>query len=182
MRGGGRKLQHQLGLALWRRVAESARNGAEESAERSLAAAVRALRMDSRLRHLLLHPGLSVEERLKLLKSLVPLDSTTEDLFRALIGRRAIGLLGGVLRTYRSLRDERAEEARAIVDVAAPISSREAGDIRSALERALGRKVRIKVRTRPAVLGGFMIRVGGRIIDGTVSGAFDRLERQLLAG
>ena len=65
--------------------------------------------------------------------------------------------------------------------VAAPISAAEEGKIRETLERSLGRKVRISIRKEKELIGGMMIRVGERIVDGTVKGAFDRLERQLVA-
>ena len=178
MRRASRALQHRLARALWEAVADSGVDAG--SVENALDDAGRALRASSRFRQILGHPGVELKAKMDLLESIVPLRGPARDLMEALIARRALGALGGVLRTYRSLAAREATEVRATVSVATALSAAEREAIRETLERSLGRKVAVSVRRERELIGGMMIQVGERIVDGTVKGAFDRLERSLV--
>ena len=45
-----------------------------------------------------------------------------------------------------------------------------------------GGKVELTVETDPSVLGGLVVRVGDRLIDGSVRGRLERLRSQLVSG
>ncbi len=178
MKASGKVLQHKLALAVWE---QAHADGAEEAVERALGAVTRALRVSPKLRQVLLHPGIGLEAKMNLLRRLLPLRGAAADLLHLMVEQRSLRLLGGVLRTYRSLRAMRAAEVAATAMTAAPLSRPEIEQIRTVLERVLKRRVKLAVKTQKNLLGGLMIQVGERRVDGTVKGAFDRLERQLLA-
>ena len=52
---------------------------------------------------------------------------------------------------------------------------------RQALAAALGDAVELRTRVEPQVLGGLLVRVGGKTYDGTVRMRLDALRRRLAA-
>ncbi len=50
------------------------------------------------------------------------------------------------------------------------------------LAQALGREVRAHFRTDPSILGGVVVRVGDRILDGSVRRRLTALKRRMLTG
>ena len=50
------------------------------------------------------------------------------------------------------------------------------------LTQALGREVRAHFRTDPSILGGVVVRVGDRILDGSVRRRLVALKRRMLTG
>lgn len=178
MKAGGKALQHKLALAVWE---QAQADGVEESVEKSLESVARTLRASPKLRQVLQHPGVKIEAKMDLLQRILRPNPVTAGLLQVMVEGRSLKLLGGVLRTYRSLRAVRAREVSATAVTATPLSRMEVEKIQAVLERALKKKVRLAVKIQKSLLGGLMIQVGERRLDGTVKGTFDRLERQLLA-
>jgi len=173
---GGRALRHELAVALWR---EAGSVPAADAAERALAAASDAVRASPRFRQLLLNPKLSLERRVGLLKRAVKSEGPVDALLQIVVGRGAVSLLPGMLREYRALRVARSAETEAVVETAAPLTKAEEEQLGEILEKAAGRPVRLKIATRESLLGGMVIRLGETVVDGSVLGAFARLERSL---
>lgn len=178
MKTGGKALRYKLALAVW---VQAQADGVEESVERSLESVVRALRASPKLRQVLQHPGVRVEVRMDLLRRILQPNPVIAGLLQVMVEQRSLKLLAGVLRTYRSLRAVRSREVSATAVTATPLGRAEVERIKRVLERSLNKKVRLMVKTQKNVLGGLMIQVGERRLDGTLKGAFDRLERQLLS-
>ncbi|MCC6870978.1 MAG: F0F1 ATP synthase subunit delta, partial [Candidatus Fermentibacter sp.] len=53
--------------------------------------------------------------------------------------------------------------------------------LRNALERMTGRSVRVRRRIDPRLIGGFMVRYEGRVIDFSVRHRLDSLKDHLLS-
>lgn len=174
-RGTG-ALKYRLAEALWGVTGPESR----AEAEKALEAVSRALQASPRLRQLLIHPGIELEAKMGLLESIAALPGPVRELVEALVVRRSLAAAGGVLRAYRSLAERRSPEVRATVLVPEALSVEEAEQVRGVLEKSLGKRVKLSVRTRRDLLGGLLIQVGETIVDGTVKGALDRLERRLV--
>jgi F-type H+-transporting ATPase subunit delta len=177
MKGSGRALQHQLAIAAWRRAQAG---GSEEATELALAAIAAALKASSRLRQVLLHPGVDRDRKVALVGSVVTMDAVAESVLRAAIGLRAVAVLGGVSREYAGLRASRAKEARVIVWTADRLDRNETATLKAELETALSRPVRLEIARKKNLIGGLLVRIGEKTVDGTVKGALERLERKLL--
>jgi F-type H+-transporting ATPase subunit delta len=179
MKGSAKALQHSCALALW---SEASVSGREAETEAELARTARALRASPELRQLLLHPGLTQERKAALLKEAVGAGESVAMLLRVLADRSALGLASGVYRAYRAVRIGMSREAPVKVVSAVPLKKDETEELKAVLERSLGRPVRLELSARRELLGGLLVEVGERRIDGTVKGAFDRLEREMLVG
>ncbi len=76
--------------------------------------------------------------------------------------------------------DEKCQELEggvtAMVTVAVPLDPGEERDLAMALSRFTGKKVRLETAVDPIVGGGALIRMGGKILDWTISGHLERLK------
>ncbi len=178
MRGSVRKLPRQLARALWDRAAAE---GAEEKVDRDLAALSRALRSDGRLRQVLLHPAVTLERKTALIESALGIAGPVAELARVLVGMKALAILGGVRRAYAAVSFAEARETVVRVESPASLDAAEKERVKEVMEKCLGRPVRVSVKTRRELIGGLLVRVGERIVDGTLKGMFDRLEAGLVA-
>jgi F-type H+-transporting ATPase subunit delta len=50
------------------------------------------------------------------------------------------------------------------------------------LEQSTGGRIALQVDVDPDLLGGIVVRVGDRMIDGSVRGRLERLRNQLISG
>lgn len=176
MKASERALQHELALLAFRQ-AESA--GDVDATGKALEQAGRIVGRHFELRQVLLHPRLAVERKMDLLRSLVPVKGTAETVIRAALERRIAGILSGIARSFAAIAAAQSATAAVCVEAAAPLSKSDVGKLKEILERAMRRPVALKVVTRRELIGGLRVVAGEKVIDGTVKGALDRLEREL---
>ena len=63
-----------------------------------------------------------------------------------------------------------------------PLGPEEIRAITARLEELTGGSVALETAVDPSLLGGVVVRVGDRLIDGSVRGRLERLRQQLAAG
>ncbi len=69
-----------------------------------------------------------------------------------------------------------------IATSAAPLEPSEVSALTARLEQMTGGRVELDVTVDPSLLGGLVVRVGDRLIDGSVRGRLERLRNQLVSG
>src|SRR6266566_363809 len=82
-----------------------------------------------------------------------------------------------------ALRDGTVDTWRKELEAAAATST--AGEIRAItarLEELTGGKIALETVVEPSLLGGVVVRVGDRLLDGSVRGRLERLRNQLASG
>lgn len=72
-----------------------------------------------------------------------------------------------------------AAEGPVVVTSAIPLTDEERGTVGRDLASRLGEGVEVSFRVDPQILGGLTIRVGGRVIDGSMAGQLQQLRRTL---
>ncbi len=99
----------------------------------------------------------------------------------AVIKRGRQGLLLHIEREYGTLVDEKYNRVHAGITMArVPDDALKASVVRK-LREATGKEVIPHFREDPAILGGVILRLGDRIIDGSIRRRMMRLRRQLLS-
>jgi len=134
------------------------------------------------LRRALFHPGLGPDERQRVLAAVAGTVGASELLRRLLdllASRDRVALLPDVAEAYAVL----ANAARGVVSAEAVSAHPLPGAQKQALEAVLGAGARVELRTRvePEVLGGLLVRMGGKTYDGTVRTQLAALRRRLAA-
>jgi F-type H+-transporting ATPase subunit delta len=132
---------------------------------------------DSRVEALLGNPRVTPEELAALVSDTAgpQLDEEGRNFVRTLADNRRLSLLPEISARF----DELKGEAEGVVDVtvtsAAPLDESQRSKLAAALERRLGRSVRLQCATDPALIGGAVLRAGDMVIDGSLRGRLERI-------
>lgn len=89
------------------------------------------------------------------------------------------GTVSAALASYRTLAGDVRGELVATVHVAKPLSDEQTSRLEKGLTTKYGRPVHINVVVEPSVLGGIRVEIGDNVIDGTVAGRLDDVQRRL---
>ncbi|MEK7297829.1 MAG: ATP synthase F1 subunit delta, partial [Planctomycetota bacterium] len=71
--------------------------------------------------------------------------------------------------------------SKVVVQTAIPITGERLNSLKRQLDKMVGRTVSVKVVNDPNILGGMILRIGNKIIDGSVAGRLKNLRARLLA-
>ena len=99
---------------------------------------------------------------------------------QAVVRRGRQAWFGDIAREYGALVDVRFNRLRAAVTVAREPDEALRQSIRAELTRVFGKEVHPTFVVEPAILGGTVVKVGERILDGSIRRKLARLRRQLL--
>ena len=59
------------------------------------------------------------------------------------------------------------------------LSSKEEKAIQTAMEEKIGKKLELTVEVDPELIGGFVLKVGDKLFDGSVSSSLRRIKQEL---
>jgi F-type H+-transporting ATPase subunit delta len=171
-----------------RRYAEAAfevatRDGTIETWRRELDATASVVE-DERVGRTLANPSIPMETRLEIARKV----------FGSLAGDKVLNLIALTLRRgrieelpriaaeFRRLDDERQGITHATATSADALTPDEARALTQRLEELTGGKVALDLQVDPGLLGGVVVRIGDRLIDGSVRSRLERLRSQLVSG
>jgi F-type H+-transporting ATPase subunit delta len=170
-----------------RRFADAAfeialRDGTVETWRRELDAAAD-LAASEELEAVLANPAIPLEQRSGAAeKVFASFSRPVLNLIQLLLRRGRIEQLPRVAAEFRRLDDKRNNIVHAVATSAAPLAADEVRAIAARLEELTGSRVDLETSVDPDLLGGLVVRVGDRLIDGSVRGRLERLRNQLAAG
>ena len=104
------------------------------------------------------------------------------NLLRLLVRRGRIDDLPRVAAEFRRLDNIRLGITPAQAVSAAPLEPAEVKALTARLEQMTGGRIELELEVDPSLLGGLVVRVGDRLIDGSVRGRLERLRNQLVSG
>ena len=97
--------------------------------------------------------------------------------FLAVVARnRRLFAVPAMIEAYLQNLAERRGEVTAEVAAAQPLSTTQIDLLREQLRRSIGRQVAIDVRVDPGLIGGMIVKVGSRMIDGSIRSKLQRLQ------
>lgn len=107
------------------------------------------------------------------------LNDEGQNLIRLLVQNRRLAVLPEISEAYEILKNE--SQGTLDVHVAAPyaINPAQEKELSEALERRLGRSVKISSEKDPSLIGGARIQAGDLVIDGSVRGHLRQLANEL---
>jgi F-type H+-transporting ATPase subunit delta len=143
-----------------------------------------AIASDERIGRMLANPAIPLETR----------TDTARETFGKVVGTPVLNLIALMLRRgrieqlprvaaeFRRLDNARQGITIATATSAAPLGPDEIRAVTERMERLTGGSVELDVQVDPSLLGGLVVRVGDRLIDGSVRGRLERLRNQLVSG
>ncbi|MGI8826308.1 MAG: F0F1 ATP synthase subunit delta [Chloroflexota bacterium] len=101
------------------------------------------------------------------------------NLLKILASRQRMGLLPAVVFELAALDRETKGIEEARVTVARELSDPERQDIQERLSGAIGKRIDVTTTVDPAIIGGVVVRIGDRLLDGSVASRLLRLRQEL---
>ncbi|TVV74592.1 F0F1 ATP synthase subunit delta [Sphingomonas solaris] len=96
------------------------------------------------------------------------LDPLTTNFLGVLAQNRRLGQIGPVIRAFTGLLARHRGQATADVTSAHPLSDDQIEALKAKLKQQTGRDVSIDLKVDPTILGGLIVKVGSRMVDGSI--------------
>jgi len=123
-------------------------------------------------------PVLEIETKKSILEKIFANEVTPSflNLLKLLADRQRIGILNSVLERLLELYREQRNIALATVTSATALNDDQQGEIMKTVQSVAGTdNLELDLKVDPALLGGFVINVGSKVIDASLSGQVRRL-------
>ena len=125
-------------------------------------------------------PALTYEGKARLLRELFSgISPMAVNLVSLLIERRILGILPGIRQEFQGLLDAYRGIERATVSTAIPLDDDERRQLEDRLENVTGKKVAVTTTVNPALIGGIVVRFGGKLLDGSTRSKLEALKREI---
>ena len=102
-----------------------------------------------------------------------------QNLVRLLVQNRRLSVLPEIAASYEARKAEHQGTLDVQVTTAFPLAAEQQQKLADALKAKLGREIRITSEQDPELIGGFHLRAGDMVIDGSVSGQLGQLANEL---
>jgi F-type H+-transporting ATPase subunit delta len=137
------------------------------------------LRESEELSRLIRSPLVSRKEQEKAISALAEragFAPLVRDFLGVVARNRRLFAIPAMIEAYLEKLAERRGEVTAEVAAAQPLSTAQLDLLREQLRRKVGRQVAIDVRVDPGLIGGMVIKLGSRMIDGSIRSKLQRLQ------
>jgi len=104
----------------------------------------------------------------------------TLNTIRLLNQRGRLNELPGMISAYAEMLDAQLGNVDVDVSVAQPLNPDQTEQVRQRVSSALGKKARIKVTVDENILGGLVVKIGDKLIDGSVKAQLEAMRSRLL--
>ena len=134
------------------------------------------------LHELYANPGIDADSKNRITAEIAQrlgLSDLAVRLLHVLIQNRRINDLGDIIAGLSAMIREATGTVAAEVRSAGALNAKEEADLRAMLERKTGAKVDVSVTIDPALIGGFVARIGSEVYDASVSGKIEKFRESL---
>lgn len=156
-----------------------ARDNGTVATWRSELADVASVLSDSELAPVLADGKLTVESRIAMLERVLTVSPLVMNLAKLLIQKGRSLDARWVASAFERMADDHEGLAHAQVTTAVELSDAQLDGIAAKLSTSLGKEVRATGLVDPSIVGGVVIKVGDKLVDGSVKTRLRRLRREL---
>lgn len=150
---------------------------------RELAELADLLRQQSDLGRLLASRKINVEERAQSIERIFK-GNVSDLLYRFMQvanKKDRLARLADIARAYQHMLDEHHGVVQARAYVAELMDIEKAGQVAAELGTAMGKQVQLKQEVDPSLIGGLKLRIGDRLIDGSIATRLRLIEQRLVS-
>lgn len=123
------------------------------------------------LRRLVKSPVFSAEEQQRAVAAVMEragLTGLVANLVKVAAGNRRLFMVPDIIVAFRRIVAKHRGEVSAEVASAEALSDKQLADLKAALKASLGKDVTLATSVDPALIGGLIVKVGSRMIDGSL--------------
>ncbi|HJP41496.1 MAG TPA: ATP synthase F1 subunit delta [Dehalococcoidia bacterium] len=124
----------------------------------------------------------ALEEKLALVERLLAIDPLVLNLAKLLVSKGRSPDARAVADAFARLADDEAGVEQAEITTAVELSGERLAALEEQLSTSIGKRVTATVTIDPAIIGGLVVRVGDRLVDGSVRTRLHRLGQELASG
>ena len=153
-----------------------------QQTEKDLEKVVQFLKENHELKKVLLHPAIPKERKIQIIDSLLSpqVSPLVRNFLRLIVDKRREGVLEFIQDVYKSVADLVGGIVRATIQTVIPLTEERIVRLKDTLERYSEKKVEVRTEIRPEILGGVVVRIGNKVIDGSVLSRLENLRRGLV--
>jgi F-type H+-transporting ATPase subunit delta len=124
------------------------------------------------MQRLVRSPVFAAEQQVKALDAILAKAGITgiaANFIKLVAGKRRLFAIGDMIRDYNKLSDAAKGVTRAEVTIAEPMSDAHLDALKDSLRQVTGGKsVEVAVKIDPAIIGGLIVKLGSRMVDGSL--------------
>ena len=136
---------------------------------------------DPQVHGLLGNPHVTPAQLAYLVNGIAGLDDNGRNFVTLLAQNRRLGFLPEIAALFEQMKAEVENAVDVEVIAASALSADQESRYAAALQKKLGRQVRLHTRVDGSLLGGAVLKAGDLVIDGSLKGRLDRLATELTA-
>jgi F-type H+-transporting ATPase subunit delta len=133
-------------------------------------------------RDLLLDPAFPQSKRKEVLNTLVSergLPTRLSNFLATLVDNNRVGALPTIAQVFHEMREEALGIVPAEITTATPLDEAQRERTKGAIEKMMGRKVRLDCKVEPNLIGGAVTKIGSKIYDGSLRSHLNELRRRM---
>ena len=138
---------------------------------------------DADFNALLKHAGVSADAKRRAVEAvLVGVNAMVQNMVNLLVARGLVDAIPEASREYTDLMDRHQGRQRVEITTAVPLEPAEVERIASFVSGLIGREVVVTPHVDESILGGLVIQIGDRLLDGSAQARLNGLREQLHIG
>lgn len=144
---------------------------------------VQTLKSNPELKAVLANPIVSPDKKTAILKAIfsAKVSKATIGFMLIMIRKGRSGLLYHSAKEFGNQYNVRKNIVKASVVSATPLSAENKAKIIQIINQSTGGEIILEVKVDPALIGGFVLQVGDRQFDASISSSLDKLKKELAA-
>jgi F-type H+-transporting ATPase subunit delta len=130
-----------------------------------------ALKQSTDLAALIRNPRVGRDAAAKAMEAVagvLKISDLTKNFVGVLAANRRLGSLGDIIRAFAAIAAAQRGEVNAEVTSAHPLTDTQLADLAAKLKAREGKEIKLKANVDPEILGGLVVRIGSRQIDGSI--------------
>ena len=157
--------------------------GLDEKVGNELATISKVMQESPDLRLVLGHPSIPKEEKKAFLVTLFSkkVNDLTLILLELLTDKRRLQLVPYIASKYHDLLNQRKQIVTAKLVSSDSIGDKALADIKARLTEHLGKKLDLDVSVDQSLIGGYLLKLGDQVIDGSIRAKLRAIEKSLLS-
>lgn len=131
--------------------------------------------------NILVSPKVTVEDKRKILDETYGSKVSVEltNFFKLLIDKKRTEVIYEAFEDYKVLVDESKGLVIARVESVIPLAAKEIEELEAKLNKVTGKEVTVNNIINPDIMGGLVVKVGDKIVDGSIKRKLDGMKHEL---